>query len=34
MVCPAPYNKRIQRTRVMDNFVLRLRHRRVADARR
>jgi hypothetical protein len=27
-------NKRMQRTRVMDKFVLRLGHRRVADARR
>jgi hypothetical protein len=27
-------NKRMQRTRVMDKLVLRLRHRRVAEARR
>jgi len=29
-----PPNKRMQRTRVMDKFVLRLGHRRVADAQR
>ena len=29
-----PPNKRMQRTRDMDKFVLRLGHRRVADARR
>lgn len=29
-----PYNKRMQRTRVMDKLVLRLRHRHVADAQR
>ena len=29
-----PPNKRMQRTRVMDKFVLCLGHRRVADARR
>jgi hypothetical protein len=29
-----PHNKRMQRTRVMDKFVLRSEHRRVADARR
>jgi len=28
------HNKRMQRTRVMDKFVLRSGHRRVADARR
>jgi len=28
------HNKRMQRARVMDKFVLCLRHRRVADARR
>jgi hypothetical protein len=29
-----PHNKRMQRARIVDKLVLRLGHRRVADARR